>query len=292
MTVPEPAGCVYVVSTPIGNLEDLSPRALRSLREASLVVCEDTRRTARLCARFGITTRRISLHAHNETRRTPELLRRLERGETLALVSDAGTPLLSDPGARFVHAALEQGLRVVPVPGPSAVLAALVASGLPTRPFTFVGFLPRKGRERAEWLERLRESPGTLVLFEAPNRVRTTLRDLYQALGPRRVTLARELTKRFEEIVRGRLGELELPALRGEVTLVVAGNAAAFTRSRQADAAAGEDDWLGQRIAAGGTTRDISRELAQRLGISRSHAYRRVLAYRKAAAQDSGARER
>ena len=281
MMVSEPGACVYVVSTPIGNLEDLSPRAVRVLREASLVVCEDTRRSARLCARFDIPTRRVSLHAHNETRRTPELLRRLARGETLALVSDAGTPLLSDPGARFVHAALERGFRVVPVPGPSAVLAALVASGLPTRPFTFIGFLPRKGRERAEWLERLRASPGTLVLFEAPNRVRATLRDLYQTLGPRRVALARELTKRFEEIVRGRLGELELPELRGEITLIVEGDAAAFSRPREAAALEGEGDWIGQRVAEGGSTRDIARELAQRLGISRSQAYRRVLALMK-----------
>ena len=278
MTVSEPGACVYVVSTPIGNLEDLSPRAVRILREASLVVCEDTRRSARLCARFDIPTRRVSLHAHNETRRTPELLRRLARGETLALVSDAGTPLLSDPGARFVHAALERGFRVVPVPGPSAVLAALVASGLPTRPFTFIGFLPRKGRERAEWLARLREAPGTLVLFEAPNRVRATLRDLCQTLGPRRVALARELTKRFEEIVRGRLGELELPELRGEITLIVEGDAAAFSRLREPAAPEGEDDWIGQRVAEGGSTRDIARELARRLGISRSEAYRRVLA--------------
>ncbi|MCH7891251.1 MAG: 16S rRNA (cytidine(1402)-2'-O)-methyltransferase, partial [Gemmatimonadetes bacterium] len=274
---------LYIVATPIGNLSDASARSIEILGAVDGILAEDTRRTRKLLARFDLPTSLTSLHEHNEASRIPRVVARLDAGEDLALVSDAGTPLLSDPGARFVHSALEQGLRVVPVPGPSAVLAALVASGLPTRPFTFVGFLPRKGRERAEWLERLRESPGTLVLFEAPNRVRTTLRDLYQALGPRRVTLARELTKRFEEIVRGRLGELELPALRGEVTLVVAGNAAAFTRSRQADAAAGEDDWLGQRIAAGGTTRDISRELAQRLGISRSHAYRRVLANRKAA---------
>jgi len=275
MTVSKPEGSVYIVSTPIGNLEDLSPRAQRVLREASILACEDTRRTARLCTRFGIGTRRVSLHAHNEERRIDELLRRLERGETIALVSDAGTPLLSDPGARFIGAALEQGFRVVPVPGPSAILAALVASGLPTRPFTFVGFLPRKGRARTEWLERLAASPGTVVLFEAPGRVRETLRDLYKALGPRKLALARELTKRFEEIVRGRLGELELPELRGEVTLVIEGAVAAPSDEMPTDDEV--EAWITRQLEGGCSTRDVAKELSQKLGIPRTQAYSRVL---------------
>ena len=279
MTVSKPGGSVYVVSTPIGNLEDLSPRAQRVLREASILACEDTRRTARLCTRFGIGTRRVSLHAHNEERRVDELLRRLERGETVALVSDAGTPLLSDPGARFIGAALEHGFRVVPVPGPSAILAALVASGLPTRPFTFVGFLPRKGRARTQWLERLAASPGTLVLFEAPGRVRATLSDLYKALGPRQVALARELTKRFEEIVRGRLGELELPELRGEVTLVIEGAAAELVRAEDSLADDEVEVWISRQLSAGCSTRDVAKELSQKLRIPRSQAYSRVLEY-------------
>ena len=279
MTVSKSEGSVYVVSTPIGNLEDLSPRAQRVLREASVLACEDTRRTARLCARFGIGTRRISLHAHNEARRIDELLRRLERGETIALVSDAGTPLLSDPGARFIGAALEHGFRVVPVPGPSAILAALVASGLPTRPFTFVGFLPRKGRARREWLERLAASPGTLVVFEAPGRVRETLRDLYKALGPRRLALARELTKRFEEIVRGRLGELELPELRGEVTLVIEGAAPELARAEDSLADDEVEVWITRQLSAGCSTRDVAKELSQKLRIPRSQAYSHVLEY-------------
>ena len=214
-----------MVATPIGNLEDWSPRAATVLREADLIACEDTRHTARLCNVHDIRTRRISLHAHNERVRIPHLIARLRAGESVALVSDAGTPLLSDPGARFVRAVVDQGLRVVPVPGPSAVTAALVASGFAPQPFTFIGFLPRKGGQRRRAMEGLAALPGAIVLFEAPRRVQRTLDDLHAALGPRQVALARELTKRFEEILRGRLGELELPKLRGEVTLVIEGRA-------------------------------------------------------------------
>ncbi len=275
MTVSNARGRVYVVSTPIGNLEDLSPRARRVLREADVIACEDTRQTARLCARYEIRTRRVSLHAHNEAHRVPQLLRRLEAGASVALVSDAGTPLLSDPGAAFVRAAIEAGLAIVPVPGPSAILASLVASGLSTRPFSFFGFLPRKGRARREWLERLARAPGTLVLFEAPGRVRATLVDLERVLGARRVVVARELTKRFEQIVRGRLGELELPEPRGEVTLVIEGAAA----ERPGRAVESEDAqaFVERFLRDGGSARDAARELAVRLGISKSQAYRRVL---------------
>ena len=216
-------GLLEVVATPIGNLEDLSPRALRALREADAIACEDTRRTGRLCAHFEIATRKISLHAYNELRRIPELLALLEGGGKIALVSDAGTPLLSDPGEKLVRAALEAGHQVSAVPGPSSILAALVVSGLPLRPFTFVGFLPRKGSARRRWLETLRTLPGSIVLFESPYRVGRTLTDLFEALGPRRAALARELTKRFEDVRRGRLGELDATGVRGEVTLVVEG---------------------------------------------------------------------
>ena len=216
-------GLVEVVATPIGNLEDLSPRALRVLREADVIACEDTRRTGRLCAHFGVETRKVSLHAYNETRRLPELLALLEGGAKIALVSDAGTPLLSDPGEKLVRAALESGHQVSAVPGPSSVLCALAVSGLALRPFTFVGFLPRKGSARRRWLETLRRLPGSIVLFESPHRIARTLADLFEALGPRRAALARELTKRFEEVRRGRLGELDARGVRGEVTLVVEG---------------------------------------------------------------------
>jgi 16S rRNA (cytidine1402-2'-O)-methyltransferase len=272
LTVPAGEACVYVVATPIGNLEDLSPRALRVLREAAVIACEDTRRTARLCSRFEIAVPRLSLHEHNEERRIPALLARLAAGESVAVVSDAGTPVVSDPGARFVAAAIEAGFRVVPVPGPSAVLAALVASGFRAGPFTFFGFLPRKGGARARSLEDLRRAPGAVVLFEAPGRVRGTLRDLHAVLGERRVAVARELTKAFEEIVRGRLGALEIPEPRGEVTIVVeAGDAPRPEVGASADA---EIDRL---LRAGRSARDAARELATSLGISRSRAYALVL---------------
>jgi 16S rRNA (cytidine1402-2'-O)-methyltransferase len=275
-TLGDGRGTVYVVATPIGNLEDLSPRALRVLREVELIACEDTRHTAVLCQRFEISTSRVSLHAHNEARRVPELLARLARGAALALVSDAGTPLISDPGERFVRAALDAGAAVVPLPGPSALLAALVASGFATRPFAFAGFLPRKGAERARELAALAAFPGALVLYEAPKRAAKTLVELRAALGPRRVALARELTKRHETILRGVLGELELDDLRGELTIVVEGP----SESAASDSPpAGEvDAELARLLADGRSTRDAARELAARFGLSRRDAYARVLA--------------
>jgi len=275
-TLGDGRGTVYVVATPIGNLEDLSPRALRVLREVELIACEDTRHTAVLCQRFEIATPRVSLHAHNEARRTPELLARLARGAAIALVSDAGTPLISDPGERFVRAALDAGAAVVPLPGPSALLAALVASGFATRPFAFAGFLPRKGAERARELAALAAFPGALVLYEAPNRAAKTLAELRAALGPRRVALARELTKRHETITRGVLGELELDDLRGELTIVVEG-----PRGSQASDSASADEVdaeLARLLAEGRSTRDAARELAARFGLSRRDAYARALA--------------
>ena len=274
MTVPDPGATVYVVATPIGNLEDLSPRAQRVLREVSLIACEDTRHTALLCRRYSIPTARISLHAHNEARRVPELLERLARGESIALVSDAGTPLVSDPGERLVRAALEAGVPVVPVPGPSAILAALVASGFATGRFAFFGFLPRKGAERSRTLAALAAFPGALVLFEAPNRAAATLADLHAALGPRRVALARELTKRHETVLRGVLGELALDELRGELTIVVEGPAEQAPPEASAEDVDASVDRL---LAAGLSARDVARRLAAETGLARRDAYARVL---------------
>src|SRR5262245_5521370 len=224
MTLSNAPGRVYVVATPIGNLDDLSPRARRVLADdVALIACEDTRHTAVLCQRWEIGTPRVSLHAHNEAKRIPELLAKLAAGASIALVSDAGTPLVSDPGERLVRAALEAGASVVPVPGPSALLAALVASGFAARPFAFAGFLPRKGAERTRALAALAAFPGPRVLFEAPNRAAATLSDLAKRLGPRRALLARELTKRHETLTRGRLGEIALDDPRGELTIVVEG---------------------------------------------------------------------
>jgi 16S rRNA (cytidine1402-2'-O)-methyltransferase len=249
----------------------MSPRAQRVLREATLIACEDTRHTRKLCARFDIPTRRVSLHAHNEARRIPGLLDRLARGESIALVSDAGTPLLSDPGARLVAAALQAGCEVAAVPGPSAILTALVASGLPVQPFTFLGFPPRKGTARRRWLETAASAPGTLVLFESPQRVRETLRHLHETLGPRRVAVARELTKRFEEVRRGTLGEIALDEPRGEFTIVVEG--AAAEKPEEGIEERLVEEVRERRIPIA----DAARELARSTGAPRSEAYRRLL---------------
>jgi 16S rRNA (cytidine1402-2'-O)-methyltransferase len=272
VTVQDDGGVVYVVATPIGNLEDLSSRARRILEEASVIACEDTRRTGKLCSALGIHTPRISLYAQNELRRIPGLLDRLERGESVALVSDAGTPVLSDPGGRFVEAAIEAGFTVVPIPGPSAILAALAASGVAAQPFTFLGFPPRKGGARKRWLDDAARSPGTIVLFEAPGRVREVLRDLNTALGARRVVIARELTKKFEEFIRGSLGEIELQEPRGEVTIVVeGGDPSAPTESVD------EEALIDALRARGLKPSDAARELAKATGLSRQEAYRRLI---------------
>src|SRR5262245_60986951 len=201
-------GTLFVVATPIGNLEDITVRALRVLRSASIIAAEDTRRTAQLLARHGIPTPTTSLHEHNEVARSASLLARLERGEHVALVSDAGTPAVSDPGERLIRAAIDAGIRVEPIPGPSAVLAALAGSGLPSGSFTFLGFPPTKAKDRKVWFERLRAAAGTVVFFEAPHRIAETLRKLYQVAGDCQIAVGRELTKTHEEFIRGALSEV------------------------------------------------------------------------------------
>jgi 16S rRNA (cytidine1402-2'-O)-methyltransferase len=217
-------GTLYVVATPIGNLEDLSFRALRLLRHVSLITAEDTRRTSTLLRHYDIRTPTTSFHEHNEQQKLPGVVARLLGGEDVALVSDAGTPGVSDPGHRLVRAARAQGIRVETVPGPSAVLAALVTSGLPSDSFTFLGFPPSRPRARHEWLTRLAAEPRTTVFFEAPHRIRITLEAALEVLGEREVVVCRELTKLHEEIIRGPISAI-LPALgtpRGEMTVVVA----------------------------------------------------------------------
>ena len=216
-------GTLFVVATPIGNLEDITLRALRVLGTVAVIAAEDTRRTALLLRRYEIPTRTVSFHDHNERERTAELTRRLMAGESVALVSDAGTPLISDPGARLVRAAIDQGIRVETIPGPSAVMAALTVSGLPTDRFTFLGFAPSRKGERQRWLESVRGVTGTLVYFEAPNRIRGSLEAVRDILGERQIALARELTKTHETITRGAIsdvldGELDH---RGEYTVLV-----------------------------------------------------------------------
>ena len=216
-------GTLFVVATPIGNLEDVSARALRVLREVTVIAAEDTRRTAQLLARFAIPTPTTSLHEHNEKKKMAALVERLQRGEAIALVSDAGTPTISDPGLQLIRAAIEAGVRVEPIPGPSAAMAALAVSGLPTDTFTFLGFPPVKGSERSRWFDEVRAAGRTVVFFEAPHRIRQTLQQLLDALGDAEIAVGRELTKAHEELVRGPIsvviGSLGEP--RGEYTVVV-----------------------------------------------------------------------
>ncbi|HEX9670804.1 MAG TPA: 16S rRNA (cytidine(1402)-2'-O)-methyltransferase [Thermoanaerobaculia bacterium] len=225
------AGTLLVVATPIGNLDDLSPRARAAFERADLVACEDTRHTGRLLARLGLKKTLVSLHEHNERQRLPRLLAALEDGATIALASDAGTPLLSDPGYLLVREAAARGVRIEPVPGPSASLAALVVSGLPPYPFTFAGFPPPKAGRRRSFYRRFAGLGHTLVVFESPHRLLASLADALAELGDRPAAVGRELTKLHEEVLRGRLSELaatlaERPALKGEFVLVIAGSAA------------------------------------------------------------------
>jgi 16S rRNA (cytidine1402-2'-O)-methyltransferase len=216
-------GTLFVVATPIGNLEDITLRALRVLKEVELIAAEDTRRTGQLLAHFGITTPTMSLHDHNERSRTPGLLARLEGGASVALVSDAGTPLLSDPGLRLIRAAVEAGLPVVPIPGASAITAALSVAGVPVEGFHFAGFPPARAAERRRWIAALKSVPGSIVLFEAPHRIRATLSDLGEELGDRWVVVARELTKVHESVTRGWISDLRAEDVpeRGELTVLV-----------------------------------------------------------------------
>jgi 16S rRNA (cytidine1402-2'-O)-methyltransferase len=211
---------LYIVATPIGNLEDLSFRALRTLREVDLIAAEDTRRTAKLLAHYEIRSPMISFREHNEARETPRLISRLQKGQSIALVSDAGTPGISDPGARLVRAARENGIKVVPIPGPNAVATALSASGFPADQFVFAGFPPRGSEARREWFEALRDDPRTLVLFEAPHRIESVLAELHLYLGNRPIIVARELTKAHEEFVISPNKASPIKSL-GEFTVVI-----------------------------------------------------------------------
>jgi 16S rRNA (cytidine1402-2'-O)-methyltransferase len=223
----ERRGVLYLVGTPIGNLADLSTRAIETLAGASLVAAEDTRHTGILLARAGLKAPMLSFHAHNEAKRVPEILARLARGEKVAVVSDAGNPGISDPAERLVRAAVEAGFAVVPIPGPSAFLAALVASGLPTGSFLFEGYLPSRAALRRGALRALRAERRTIVLHESPRRVRDLLDDVLAVLGDRRVVLAREITKKFEEFIRGRASEvsarLASESPRGEFVVLLEG---------------------------------------------------------------------
>jgi 16S rRNA (cytidine1402-2'-O)-methyltransferase len=269
--VTDEAGRLYVVSTPIGNMGDFSFRAVETLRSVALVLAEDTRHSRTLLDRYEIRTPMTSYHKHNEARTTPQLVERLTAGESIALISDAGTPLLSDPGLRLVRAAIDAGIAVVPIPGASAVLSALVASGMDADRFTFFGFLPRKGKERAAALDEIVLSPNTAVVYEAPGRVADSLRELAERAAERPAVVARELTKQFEEHQRGTLESLrayyqETPP-RGEVVIVIAG----APPQAAPDETVLRDEARALR-ARGLSVRDVAAELARR-GTARNLAY-------------------
>ncbi len=265
------------MSTPIGNLEDVTFRAIRVLREVDLIAAEDTRRAARLLHRYGITTRRISLHQHNESRRTAGLLARLAEGQTLALVSDAGTPLISDPGRRLARAALEAGFRVDAIPGPSAVLTALVASGLVEDSFTFAGFPPTRAKDRKQWYAGFAGEPRPVVFFEAPHRIRASLADLETVSGNRTVAVCREMTKAHEDLVKGPISEVlgALQEPRGEFTVVLTGAAAPCSQPAVPPEAELLEEF-GRMTETGLSRRASIRSLAAKYAVSSRWVYQAI----------------
>lgn len=283
---------LYLVATPIGNLEDISLRALRVLKEVDLIACEDTRHTARLLTHFGITTPCESHHEHNEASHTRRLLALLLDGKSVALVSDAGTPLLSDPGYALISACRTAGLPVVPVPGPSAAVTALTASGLPTDSFFFVGFLPSRQGLRRKRLQEISAIPATMVFYEAPHRLLAVLEDMVGILGARDACLARELTKIHEEWLRGTLTEIldqlrSRAQIRGEITLVV-NRGTPVSRSAEASWPASITQHLQEEMQRTGASRkEALKTIARQRGISRNDAYRQLLAQKKPAGTDT-----
>jgi 16S rRNA (cytidine1402-2'-O)-methyltransferase len=279
------AGTLYVVATPIGNLEDLTHRAARVLSEVGLVACEDTRHTRKLLNHYGIKTRTVSYHEHNERAQAVNLLELLKTGVDVAVVSDAGTPGISDPGFRIVKTALEQGLQVVPVPGATALILALVASGLPSDEFFFGGFLPARSGQRRARLADLSTIPSTLIFYEAPHRITASLKDAREVLGEREAVVARELTKLHEEILRGSLSELATQFSkanrepRGEMVLIIDRNVI-----ESADGASVPDYSVGTVVAGfeaqGLEPRSALKKAAKLLGITRDEAYRQLTAER------------
>ena len=275
--------CLYVVATPIGNLEDITLRALRVLKEVDLIACEDTRQTRKLLEHYGIETRMISYHEHNEMTRAAELIVNLEQGTRLALVSDAGMPSISDPGFRLITLAIRHHVPVIPVPGASAFVAALAASGLPTDSFKFNGFLAAKRGERRDQLEEVRDAPRTVIYYEAPHRIIETLEDVVAIMGgSRHVVIAREVTKLHEEFIRGRADEVleQLRArgeVKGEITLLIA--RAAEAGEHKAPARANTD--IRKRLDQVMDERKLDEKaalklVAKEMGVSRSEAYREL----------------
>lgn len=271
-------GTLYLCATPIGNLEDITHRALRILRECDLIAAEDTRHTRKLLTHFDIHTPLTSYHAHNQTAKGPQLVKKLLQGQTIAVVSDAGMPGISDPGADLVQRALKDDIEVVPLPGASAGIAALVVSGLPTDRFVFEGFLPRNKKGRRRRLEKITPETRTLLFYEGPHRLLATLTDMHNILGNRQIAAARELTKKHEQIVRGRLAQLityfQATPPRGEFTLVVAGS----------DETAPQTQWdnlsiidhVNELVATGVDQREAIKQVAKLRAIPKREVYNTV----------------
>lgn len=283
-------GCLYLVGTPIGNLEDITLRALRILREVDLIACEDTRHTQKLLNHYDIHKTLVSYHEHNELTRAPELLIKLEQGGKIALVSDAGMPLVSDPGYRLVTLSVRHKIPVVPVPGPAALLAALAASGLPNEEFLFAGFLPARSAERRRMLERLRIEERTIILYEAPHRVTECIADALEILGDRPACMAREVTKLHEEFRRGKLSELaaslaETP-VRGEITLLL-GAADTNSSGAHVDSSQSLSDRVDELIRQAKLDRKEALKLAAKeRGLTRRAAYDQLLQGKEARSEE------
>jgi 16S rRNA (cytidine1402-2'-O)-methyltransferase len=276
------AGILYLVATPIGNLEDITHRAVRLLGEVDLIACEDTRHTRKLLNHYGVNTKTISYHEHNERERAAELIEQLRSGLNVALVTDAGMPSISDPGFRLTKAAIENDLRVVPIPGANALTTALVASGLPTDDFFFGGFLPSRSGARRARLAELRSLAATLIFYEGPHRIAATLKDAFEILGEREAVVARELTKLHEELARGRLSELaerfaNAENARGEIVLII-------DRTPIGEAEQTSESSIGKLVfeleESGLDHRAALKKAARELGLSRDEAYRRLVAER------------
>jgi 16S rRNA (cytidine1402-2'-O)-methyltransferase len=282
------AGCLYVVATPIGNLEDISLRALRILKEADVIACEDTRQTMKLLSHFDLRKKLVSYHEHNEITRAAELVIDLEQGAKVALVSDAGTPAISDPGHRLVSLCLRHGIEVVPVPGASAFVAALAASGMAIEEFTFIGFLPARQSERRKKLRTLMTEPRTIVLYEAPHRLLETLEDSLEILGNRPTVIAREVTKMYEEFLRGHLQDLlagvRAKEPRGEITLLI-GPPDAQARTEAAAQDASRALPIARRVdeivkETGVDRKAALKQAARERGLTRREAYKQLLVTR------------
>jgi 16S rRNA (cytidine1402-2'-O)-methyltransferase len=275
------SGTLYVVATPIGNLDDITLRAIRILREVDRIACEDTRQTRKLLDRHGISKPLVSYHEHNEHARAEELLRELAAGANIALVSDAGTPLIADPGYRLVAQARAQGIAVSPIPGPSAVLTALSASGLPTDAFFFGGFLPAKKAQRRKILEEMRGYPATLVWYETPHRILEALDDIAEVLGPRRVTIGRELTKIHEEFLVGEPAELrevlaKRPSIKGEITLMIGKGVPIGKGAAPAADATPIEAAFDKLLEAGVPRMEAMKTVARERGLSKREVYQRL----------------